>query len=224
MEVEYEVYILIVLIIFIAFIPPLRKTINIKCNSLIMSHILAFIYLFIRILYINDSYKIYRYEEIETKYKYYGLLTNSLILNDYISFYISFTVIYICSMLVEYQYNKMTVLGIWFATNVMAPLLIWLHYYEIKKDYDFYVLAYNYGLVSNASALLIYVMVICIVDDINRYRSQQLLLTLLFIGIYILLNVINLGFYDDIYNVINVNIGYLVGLIVAMINIISDYD
>ena len=219
MEVNYEDYLLAALIVLVTSVPLIRQVINNKCKSLIMSHILAAIYLCVRILYISGKYKIYRYEEIENKYKYYGLFTNSLVLSDFLSFYLAFTIIYICSALIEYECNKMTIFLIWVITNILTPILIWLHYREIKQNYNFYILAYNYGLVSTSSALTMCIIVILVINDISEHKKSKFMFSMLFIGLFVILNTINLYFYDNIYNVINVNIGYLVGLIAVIINI-----
>ena len=130
MEIENENIFLIVHLGLILCLIGLNIIIN-KSTSYLISNCLALLYIIIRILYIYDIYPIFRYEDIDKKNKYYGLFTNTLVIDDIQAFYINYILIYTFSIIIENSKGKTQLITIWSIINIISPLVTWLYHRQL---------------------------------------------------------------------------------------------
>lgn len=161
-------------------------------------------------LYIHNYYPIIRYEDIDTKNKYYGLFSNALIIDDALAFYMSYMLVYMSSAVIEYTNNKGTLIMLWSTVNIISPLVMWLYHAQIYKYYGVYVIAFEDGIISTVTCLLMFITVDSIIhNELENHDISNLQVSIILFITWFMLNMINIGFYDSLYHPLNVNLGYL---------------
>lgn len=211
MEIQNEYIFLAIHLGLISIVTGISIILN-KPKSYLVCHLIAFLYIGIRMLYIYDYYPIYRYEDINNDNKYYGIFSNALVIDDPQAFYINYMFIYASSALIENINGKKILIIIWFVINIISPLTIWLYHHEIYQHYNVYVTAFEHGLISTTTCFMMFIIVSSIVND-EAIKDNDNITKLYFYGIlfvlWFLLNMMNIELYDNIYNSFNVNLGYL---------------
>lgn len=210
------VLVYIALLIILLIVNLAKKTINNDFKLYIMTHVIMLIYLIVRAIHLiqNESI-ILRFDSIENQNKYWRLITNGLVLENKYIFYPLLLINWLGLYIIEKYTSSLHVFTMWFSVLFINQFISWIHYYNLKKTYDVYLVPYQYGFVALFSSLLMYFIVSTKIQTPKNNKPTNTLMIFIIFLIF-LLNVINSNLYDQTYNVINTNIGYFIGSIFAL--------
>jgi hypothetical protein len=176
------------------------------------------IYLILR-LYQKYTYQnvIVTYDIIQQKHYYWAFISNSIIINEYTIFYTSITIFTIFSSLCELIHGHMWIIIITLSTGTYSQFISWMNNKVYRDNYNFYLVQYDSGIISVNSALIMFELSIIIINIIKTYKYQHIGLCIIFPLMLVCINIIDQWTYSLNNTPLNINIGYLMGIMFALI-------
>lgn len=176
------------------------------------THFTISIYLITQLVYLFNTDVIINFNDIDNDYKYYGFINNSLIIVDPDVFYMTLLGIYGLSIIIESTISSRKLFIMWCCVNFFDQFIAWLFYRNLKKIIGFYIISHHDGMIAISTCYVSFSLLHALINNIDGKMWIILWSTLLLF----IFNIINIVIYDEIYNPLNVNIGYLMGIIFAI--------
>jgi hypothetical protein len=186
-----------------------------KINILYSTYIIVFSYIITRLVYYYSGLNILvRYDEI--KNKYWAFFTNGLFIKEAEIFYNLLVGIWINTAVINAEKDNWTVIIMWLSSIFINQMISYVLFSSIEKDYDVYVVPYQVGVIAYAITSATYVLLKIVLFTglnvkqliYNKYIMVTIVLVILFI-----VNIIISIKTDYGINALNVNLGYLTGVI-----------
>jgi hypothetical protein len=161
-----------------------------------------------------------RYDEIKDKNKYWAILTNALFIKEAEIFYNLLLGIWINTIIINNETDSWTVVTMWLSSIFINQLVSYVLFSSINKYYEVYIIPYQVGLITYAITSTTYVLLKLVVFTILNIRQlvyNKYIIVVTVLVVLFLVNIIIMIVNDYGINVLNVNLGYLSGVIFILL-------
>jgi hypothetical protein len=188
-----------------------------KINVYYGTYIILFSYLITRFIYYQYELNIFvRYIEIKDKYKYWAIFTNALFIKEAEIFYNLLIYICISTVIINNEKNSWIVIIMWLSSIFINQLVSYILFSSIYKDYDIYIIPYQVGVITytiTSSTYVLLKIIIFTMLNVKEFKYNKYIMLLIILIILSLINITILTFNGYGINPLNVNLGYLTGVI-----------